>query len=267
MAAGWNNRHHIPCPWDVVVLHSTRFVCLVLLGAVLAGCQQASRKPTDTAAIRQARTIVVRSVKPLPEAPDGDTARYGLTNDDYERFKKIEAVASIAPLRIFPDEVRNLERTLNARVVATLPDYYEVSDIQLAAGRFLTDQDNNNEENVAVLGAKVVDTLFPFDDPVGQPIRLGTAFYRIVGTLREQSPQSAAGAAEQPRDPNHDVYIPLKTCNARFGERIVTRQPGRRSVDRAEVHQIVLVVSRNDQVASTADELRRLLATSHKSAD
>jgi len=253
------------------VLHSAqpfqRFLRLVLLCVVLSGCQRAARNPADAAGTRQARTIVVSSMKPLQEGPDGDSTSYGLTNDDYERFKKIETVVRIAPLRIFPQEIRNLERKHNGRVVATLPEYYDVSDIQLANGRFLTDEDNRNEENVAVLGAKVADTLFPFDEPVGQSIRLGTSFYRVVGVLRGRLPEQATGSGAEAADPNNDVCIPLKTCKARFGERIVIRQPGRRSVDRAELHQIVLLVSRSDQVASTAEELRGLLGRFHMSAD
>src|SRR5437899_8545441 len=60
-----------------------------------------------------ATNIIVRSVKP-PE--DSSTQRrtriamYGLTYADFERFLTIGAVTRRVPLRVFPQEVRHLER-------------------------------------------------------------------------------------------------------------------------------------------------------------
>src|SRR5262249_39036083 len=120
-----------------------------------------------------ATNIIIRSVKP----PDDSTtqrrtmiARYGLTYDDYERFLNIPNVIRRVPMRIFPQEIRSLERMHNGRVVATLPEYTEVNSISLACGRFLTQDDDHYMENVAVLGSKVADKLFPFGDPLGQSV-------------------------------------------------------------------------------------------------
>src|SRR5437899_11382403 len=60
-----------------------------------------------------ATNIIIRSIKP-PE--DSSTQRrtriamYGLTYADFERFLTIGAVTRRVPLRVFPQEVRHLER-------------------------------------------------------------------------------------------------------------------------------------------------------------
>ena len=74
-----------------------------------------------------ATNIIIRSVKP----PDDSStqrrtrvARYGLTYDDYDRFATLlrdGTVIRMVPMRIFPQEVRYLERMHNSRVVATTP--------------------------------------------------------------------------------------------------------------------------------------------------
>src|SRR5262249_43464682 len=140
-------------------------------------------------------------------------ARYGLTYDDYERFLTIGTVIRRVPMRVFPQEIRYLQRMHNGRVVATRPEYTEGNTIELAAGRFLTDDDDYYMENVAVLGSKVADRLFPFGNPIGESVRLGNYFYEVVGVLRERVPTgSASGSSSQAQeDFNNDVYIPLQT--------------------------------------------------------
>src|SRR6516225_5503727 len=86
-----------------------------------------------------ATNVIVRSFKPPDE---GNTSRrsmvaiYGLTYDDYERFLTIPDVIRWVPMRVFPNEVRFLERMMIGRVVATTPEYADVHKIELTAGRF-----------------------------------------------------------------------------------------------------------------------------------
>src|SRR5438045_1437559 len=77
-----------------------------------------------------ATNIIIRSVKPSDASSTQRrtrVARYGLTYDDYERFLTIGSVVRRVPMRIFPQEIRNLDRLYNGRVVATLPEYAEVN--------------------------------------------------------------------------------------------------------------------------------------------
>src|SRR5262245_16506943 len=190
-----------------------------------------------------ATNIIVRSVKPTN---DSSTQRvtmvsvYGLTYDDYERFLTIGSVIRRVPMRIFPQEIRNLERKFNGRVIATLPEYTEVNKIELASGRFLSDDDNHYMENVVVLGSTVAERLFPFADPLGQSICIGNPnskfFFKVVGVLRDRMPTgSAGGTSQSAEDFNSDVYIPLHTCKVRFGARIIQRQPGSRSGEEVQL--------------------------------
>src|SRR5436190_6483926 len=79
-----------------------------------------------------ATNVIVRSVKPPDE---GTTMRrtmvalYGLTYEDYERFLTIPDIIRRVPMRIFPSEVRHLERMTHGRVVATTPAYTDVHQI------------------------------------------------------------------------------------------------------------------------------------------
>jgi putative ABC transport system permease protein len=228
---------------------------------------------------RQGTTnIIIKSIQP----PDDPTARsswvanYGLTWDDYDRCGLIEAVIGIVPMRVFPYQVRHLDKVvMNARVVATTEAYATINNFQMAAGRFLVDgedqQDEGDEQrarNVIVLGARVAEELFPFEQAIGKSVVLKNEQYVVVGVIKDRMPRGVTpGSGQAQEDFNNDVYIPLYTCKLRFGQRIIIRQGGSRSGQQVELHQIILTVADIDKVRTTGEVVRDLLARYHQKQD
>src|SRR5262249_4500270 len=146
-----------------------------------------------------ATNIIVRSVKPPDDSSSqrrSFVATYGITYSDYERFGTLTGdglVTRMVPMRIFPQEIRHLERMYTGRVVATIPEYCEVNQLELSAGRFLTDEDDLRMRNVAVLGSTTAQKLFPFENPLGQTVRLGLHFYLVIGVVEPRVPLSSSG--------------------------------------------------------------------------
>jgi putative ABC transport system permease protein len=216
-----------------------------------------------------ATNIVVRSVKPPDDSASGGQVgfyvAYGITALDYEAFESIPSVTRLVPLRYFPQDVRYLGRLHNGRVVGTTPQYAEIHDLALASGRFLTDDDDFWIKNVAVIGSAVADRLFPFEDPIGQTIRLQNHYYLVVGVLRERTALSTGGG-QSIEDFNNDVYIPLSTCRGRYGMRILIRQSGARFGEMVYLNQVTLTVSDIDKVRPTARLIEEMLS-GHPKAD
>ncbi|HXG12579.1 MAG TPA: ABC transporter permease [Gemmataceae bacterium] len=210
-----------------------------------------------------ATNIIVRSVKPPDDSASQQSvaffAAYGITPRDYEFFESIPSVTRLVPMRIFPQDIRYLSRIHNGRVVATTPQYAEIHKLEMAAGRFLTDDDDFWIRNVAVLGSNVAERLFPFEDPIGQTIRLQNYYYVVVGVLKERTPLSMAGG-QAVEDFNNDVYIPLTTCRGRYGLRIYIRQSGTRMGEMVYLHQVTLTVSDIDKVRPTGKLIEEVLS-------
>jgi putative ABC transport system permease protein len=218
-----------------------------------------------------ATNVIVRSVKPPDEGNTGRrtmVAIYGLTYDDYERFLTIPEVVRWVPMRVFPNEVRYLERMVIGRVIATTPEYADVHKIEvLPGGRFLTDDDDFKMSNNVVLGSEIADNLFPFEDPLGHTIVLNKQDYRIVGVLKDRMPTGGSGGSQAAEDFNRDVYMPLSTCRVRYGEKIFLRQSGSRSGEQVQLHQATLTVSDIDKVRPTGDLIKELLEKYHLKRD
>ena len=221
-----------------------------------------------------ATNVIVKSVKPSDDSSNKRTRTllYGLTDADYQQFLILNTIVSSVPMRIFPQEIRNLHRMYNGRVVATTTAYQKVNRIDLVDGRFLIDSDEvedpgdlNEMRNVVVLGSDVAEALFPFQTAVGKSIVLNKHQYVVVGVLRERSALSNSGGSAE--EFNSDVYIPLSTCRGRFGERITVRQSGSFSAEQVELHQVTLTISDIDKVRDAGKVISDQLERSHFKKD
>jgi putative ABC transport system permease protein len=227
---------------------------------------------------RQGTTnVIVTSKKPTEETTANRRSwvvNYGLTWEDYERCTAIDTVIGKVPMRIFPQEIRRVDKVYQARLVATTEDYARINRFEMAVGRFLVDGLDQMDEgdaqrfrNVIVLGARVAEVLFPFEDVIGQSVVVNKEQYLVVGVIKDRTPRGTTSSGQSAEDFNKDVYIPIKTCRVRFGEKVLIRQGGTRTAEQVELHQITLTINDIDRVRSTGDVVRNLLDRYHQKAD
>jgi putative ABC transport system permease protein len=224
--------------------------------------------------------VIIHSVKPVDDTSGKKrgswVAVYGLTWDDYERCspRQLDTVVGQVPMRIFPQEIRHLGRVCNARVVATTEAYAKIHRSEMAAGRFLVDGKDQKEEgdnqrfrNVVVLGARVAEDLFPFEQPVGQSVVINKDQYKVIGVIKDRTPRGASSSGGTEEDYNKDVYIPIETCKVGFGAKIFTIQGSSRSAEQVQLHQITLTVRDLEHVRTTGDVVTNLLKRYHTKKD
>jgi putative ABC transport system permease protein len=71
------------------------------------------------------------------------------------------------------------------QVVGTMAEYLLTQKQDLAAGRFLTNDDVERTRQVAILGRDVVSELFPYRDPVDERILVGDQGFLVIGVLNQ----------------------------------------------------------------------------------
>ena len=77
--------------------------------------------------------------------------------------------------------------------------YGDISNLNLAHGRFFNDTDDEHHSPVTVLGHITADTLFPSgEDPIGQEVLLEGHVFTVIGVLEAQ--KQALGTGENPED-------------------------------------------------------------------
>ena len=100
------------------------------------------------------------------------------------------------------------------------PSMAAILDLDLAAGRWLNQNDENNRSYVAVIGTDIVDTLFPGVDPLDKEIRVEGQLYRVIGVGKKQGKTLG-----QSRD--NYVAVPISTYLKQFGVRTSVRISGK----------------------------------------
>ena len=192
---------------------------------------------------------------------------YGLTWKDFRQIRDtIPTSVTMVPMRFVPADARYKRASLKVQVVGTTPDYVDLGNVELRRGRFLSPNDAVAIRPVAVVGAHVARELFLAEDPLGAQFRVASHVFRIVGILEETGGATGTGGS-QAEDRNTDVYVPLIALNKRFGDNIVRVVSGARSMERVELHQIIVAVDSDEHVGPTAKALRGLLAKSHPRHD
>jgi putative ABC transport system permease protein len=219
-------------------------------------------------ALGATNVIVVSKKPPLDGSNNANGARvlqYGLLRSDYRLLvETLPTLIGAVPIREIPSETRYLQKQLNARVVGCTADYLDMNRLQLARGRFISDQDQSQMANVAVIASDVADTLFPFEDPVGKSIQVKESRYKVVGVTRSRTASAAIGGSLSGQDFNKDIYIPLRTCEVRIGDLVINRSSGSFSAEQVELNQITLRVGSVDDVMPTAEAVRESLERTHR---
>ena len=242
--------------------------------SMLAVGEGASRKAQRQFAELGATNIIYRSVKPTDEAIStgggrrGSVLNYGLKYADYDRLlATVPTIKKALPIREIRKQIRYLSRFLDGRVVGTTQDYADFNRLEIDRGRFLSASDNARYENFAVLASETAKTLFPYEDPIGQSVKLGSDYYTIIGVTKERAQSAGIGGSLSSQDFNKDVYIPLNTCKLRFGERLIDARPGSFSVEETQLSQITLQVFSIDQVRATAPIIEAAVQPKHPKKD
>jgi putative ABC transport system permease protein len=256
-------------------LHKLRSVLSVLgiiIGiasviALMAFGEGSMQDALDDIKRQGATNIIVRSIKPPDDSASSQrnfVTSYGLVKKDLDRIETLgSAIVRMVPLRIFPSEIRYLERTLDARVIGTIPAYAEVHKFELAGGRFLTDTDERDRTNYCVLGSEAADRLFPFEDPLGKAIQFRSYDFIVIGVIRERMPTGGTGGSQAAEEFNKDIYVPFSTTVARFGRVIMTRTSGSRSAEQVEYNQVTLTVSDIEKVRPLGEAIKAILDQEH----
>jgi ABC-type antimicrobial peptide transport system permease subunit len=91
----------------------------------------------------------------------------------------------------------------------TLPDFERAGTQVISEGRFFSQFENDNNEQVCVIGSKVADDFFKAGSPVGQTIKIGPQEFRVVGVLEKREQFLFGGGSD---DQNNCIYLPFSVA-------------------------------------------------------
>jgi putative ABC transport system permease protein len=246
-------------------------VCSVI--AMLAIGEGASHEAQEQIRNLGSQNIILTSVKPPEELKVSGNAssllEYGITYLDLRRMRAtIPGVTIVVPGRILREYVWNISRRVDCEIVGTVPWYPEMRNHRVAQGRFFTDVEMDDNRSVCVIGAEMVQWLFPLESPLGKTVRVGSAYYRVIGVMEPRA--KGKGGDNQPGAKGGAVnrmYIPLSTAKARWGETILKRRTGSFEAEKVALHEVTVKVYNLEEVENVSRAIKDLLDRVHKKQD
>jgi len=171
--------------------------------------------------------------------------RKRITYDDYEAVRELcksckEIGASLGGRVEVKSGLNSLKDT-NLR--AWTPQMAQLYDVDLVAGRHITDEDLRGAAPVCVIGNDLIENLMPGIDPIGKEIRWNNIPCEVIGYGTKQG--SALGNSL-----DNWIIIPLTTYNKNFG----TQQDSLRITSRA---------GSAAKIQDSVDEVRQIMRGRH----
>ncbi len=147
----------------------------------------------------------------------GAGSRINLKNEDVDALREKCAAAAF----VIPEFSRNAQivygaKNWNCSVVGTIPEYESVRNFPTEEGRYFTNDEIEQSQRIAVVGADVKTNLFGNESPVGKIIKINQDNFMVVGLLIKKGQQGWMNMDDQ-------ILIPLTTAQKRvFGTDYVT---------------------------------------------
>jgi putative ABC transport system permease protein len=134
-----------------------------------------------------------------------------LTRQDAEALadpSRSEHIAAVAPEMDLQGTVTYRSESVIVSVIGTVPAYAEIRNFRAQIGDFITADEEQNGERVAVLGSQTATDLFgDVELALDQIIRINRVSFRVVGILEEKGGQGFGGGSR-----DRIVIIPLTTA-------------------------------------------------------
>ncbi len=191
--------------------------------------------------------------------------RYGITYADADRLSQtIPHVKRVVPVRRLPKVAQVEGRAMDMELVGTTPDWFDLVDREMIAGRTINQLDMQRTAPVIVLTENTARRLLATTHSVGEKVRIENKVFTVIGIVRSELRMKSAGGT---LDADKDAFIPLTTCRSYFGELITQIGAGQESREKVDLHEVVAEVESREHVEPIAEVVRRMFERFHTVPD
>lgn len=191
-----------------------------------------------------------------------------LTLDDLKSLKRELWIDAVSGTIIKSDLLQHEGRNQNIQITGTSPDEALINDYNVKEGYFITQDQFDSRNRVAVLGSTIEENFYGRGNALGKSVKLGNANYRIIGVMDKIGSRFFQNMDEMVYIPattlmdqyNYDTFqymtvkTPLPTEEAKFRLEIKMREL--HDIDNPEGD-----LSKDDFYVSTADEAAEIVTS------
>ena len=184
----------------------------------------------------------------------------GMTFRDFRALQEnVPGLEALTPRKRFkPSKVLPKTSQEIPVLIGVLPNFADINNLKMVAGRFFNQEDDLNSAAVCVLGESAKVNLLGYDDAVGKYVKINDIWLQVIGVLAPQAGSDAEVESVETINRNNMVVAPLNTVMRRFEDS--------NSYLKDEIDGIYIRVTSGTDSIETANVVRAILNATHKEA-
>lgn len=144
----------------------------------------------------------------------------GLTLMDAEAIKEIiPGVERVSPEVTYETMGIFKKNSKTLKLSGVTNDFFETFNLKLEKGHNFPQVDQLKAASVCIIGSEVRVSLFPDEDPIGQYIKCGGVWLKVIGVLAYTPVSEASAGNLGISNYNRHVYAPIQTVLGRYKDR------------------------------------------------
>jgi putative ABC transport system permease protein len=192
---------------------------VMAIASIISGIDEAVKKAVESFGTR---SIIVSKFDPgihVGRRSREERMRKNLTYDDAMALRALPTIETSVPFLDITNNFFGAKLNVSAngktsgavRLQGTLPDYERAGIMVISQGRWFSQFENDNNEQVCVIGSTVADTFFPAQSPLDQTIQIGGSNFRVLGLFEPR--EQLGGGGTGTNDQNNVIYIPYNVAH------------------------------------------------------
>jgi putative ABC transport system permease protein len=156
-------------------------------------------------------------------------------------------------------------------------DYFDIYGLKLEKGEYFNQLQEDNGLAVCVIGANIQSKFFSQSNPIGQSVKFGKVWFRVVGVIERNNIKLTGYQNSGVNVINDNVFIPVKTMLLRIqnrgqitaesirqaAEQQANSQTVKKQGNNNQLDKIVVQVKETEQLQPTVDVISRLIYRRH----
>ncbi|MGC2237960.1 MAG: ABC transporter permease [Pyrinomonadaceae bacterium] len=191
-------------------------ITVMLISSVISGIKVAVEKEVESFGTRSIFLYKFDIGIHVGRRSQEERMRKPLTFDDAEAIKNLSSIETAVPFldvsnNFFGQKTmvtgKNGKTSSAVQLQGTMPDIEKTTTEILLGGRWFSQNESDEKANVCLIGSSVVESYFPYENPIGQTIEIGGNEFRIIGTLEKREQLFGGGGGNN--DQSNVIYMPI----------------------------------------------------------
>ena len=287
--------HDIMIAFEAIMSNKLRSILTalgIIFGVAAVITMLAIGKGAQQEILEQIKMVGVNNIVVFPLIEnDDDQAASGEEVDDTNKKKKklskgltladvnaiqttLTTVKLVSPEVIINNNAYQNGMKFQTKLLGVNNHYFEIYNLELEKGVYFDSAQSEKGMAVCVIGANIQSKFFPQSDPIGQYIKFGKNWLKIVGVLERNNIKLSGYQNAGVNVINDNIFVPIKTALLRYQDRSMVNalkvQEAARRRNRSQkvknYHQldkIVVQVKQTEDVQATVEVMSRMILRRH----